>query len=436
MPPIILPKVITGVFYMVLGLSGYWLFGMSRVRGWILIAIIVLTLALFLYGVRMTLAWVNERKEALRELLPAETLKSKPWLRVPAWRCREIVCGNPVGNIYLLLACLFFGGPALLFLWAVIMNPSARLGESLIWAANGCILGFIVIGLFYWRLRYRRYGQSVCRLLTLPGRVGGWLKADVDCTLPAGADNTVTVRLKNMVPNGRSARELWRMEQRISVPARGERTVIPVRLQIPRSTNQRFLSSNASALERAFAPLWALEIEKKVPGIDFLAQFGVPVYDVPELPEMSPPASPNPGAPVSDPVGRWSAALILIAGAASFFAITHQASRTGWLATSLMSPGTEWMSHTRFDRELYVWSLSHYPLAIEGRCAGVAEEYRSEWRIIPPQTQFAALHAMPGSLYERKNREYSTQGYDLESTTHFTDCTGVTKYQATWLKKK
>ena len=83
-----LPKVIPGVFLMALGLFAFWLVGLSRLRGWYLIAIVVLALALFLYGVRLVWAWLADRKAALRELLPGEVLSARPWLRVRAWRRR------------------------------------------------------------------------------------------------------------------------------------------------------------------------------------------------------------------------------------------------------------------------------------------------------------------------------------------------------------
>ena len=432
-----LPKVIPGVFLMALGLFAFWLVGLSRLRGWYLIAIVVLALALFLYGVRLVWAWLADRKAALRELLPGEVLSARPWLRVRAWRRREIVFGSPVSTVFLLLACLFFGAPALLFLWAGITDPATRSGESLritglLW---GSVMAFILVALTYWRLRHWRYGNSVCRLITLPGRLGGWLKADVECALPAGADDAVIVRLKNMESRGRSVAELWRMEQRIAVPVQADRTVVNVRLQIPRASGQKVLSPNAGALARFAAPWWVLEVEKKVPGIDFLAQFGVPVYDVPEMPEAPAPRLPMEQASRSDPAGSWAAALITVAGAAGLVAITYQASRSGWLSTSIMQPSAQWMASERFQRELDVWSMSHYPPAIEGRCAGGREEYRSDWQPIPPNTRFIARWDMTARFYNLKNREYAAAGYALESTTRFTDCSGVEAVQATWLKR-
>ena len=431
------PKVIPGIFVMALGLGGYWLFGLSRIRGWTLIAIVVVTLALFLYGMRLVWAWFADRRAALTELLPGELLKARPWLRVHAWRRREIVFGSPVGSLVLLLAYLFFGAPALFFLWVGITDPPTQSGESLRIAGllMGSALGFIVAGLTYWRLRHWRYGNSVCRLITLPGRLGGWLKADVECALPMGTDDTVILRLKNMEARGRSVAELWRMEERIAVPVQGVRTVVNVRLQIPRARGQKVLSPNASALERFSAPWWVLEVEKKVPGIDFLAQFGVPVYDVPEMPEAPAPQLQSGPASGADLIGRWMAALITVAAVAALVAITYQASRIGWLSTSIMKPSATWMAPERYQREFDVWSMSHYPPAIEGRCAGGREEYRSDWQPIPPRTAFMTWYGMSKRDYERKRSEYAASGYSLESTTRYTDCSGAEKVQATWLKR-
>lgn len=428
------PKAIPGVFLMALGLGGYWLFGLSRIRGWTLIAIVVVTLALFLYGMRLVWAWLADRKAVLTDLLPSEVLKGRPWLRVHAWRRREIVFGSPVGTGVLLLAYLFFGAPALLFLWAGFTDPPTQSDASLRIAGllMGSLLAFILVALTYWRLRNWRYGNSVCRLITLPGRLGGWLKADVECALPGGTDDTVIVRLKNMESRGRSVAELWRMEQRMVVPVQGERTIVAVRLQIPRAKGQKVLSPNASAMDRFAAPWWVLEVEKKVPGIDFLAQFGVPVYDVPEMPEVP---TPQPPASGSDSTGRWLAALIVVAGVAAFAAITYQASRIGWLSTSIMAPSADWMTRERYQRELDAWSMSHYPPAIEGRCAGGREAFRSDWLPIPPHTRFMTWYNLTRGDYERKSIEYAASGYTLESTTQYTDCAGVAKFQATWLKR-
>lgn len=240
-------------------------------------------------GIRLLRTWRVERKE----LPPEAELALRPWLRNPLWRHREILFNNPVSDSALALAYFFFGLPALGFLWAGITDPPTYTGERMDQAFRlelllvGAVLAFVVGGLTYWRLRRTRYGNSVCRLLTLPGVVGGWLKADVECALPAGVDDLVTVRLKNVVPRGRRFTELWRMEQSIAVPvAPATRTVVPVRLRIQRVAAQQpmTVAGDGASWLLTRVPIWILEVEKKVPGIDFLAAFQVPVYDTPNAP--------------------------------------------------------------------------------------------------------------------------------------------------------
>lgn len=60
-----------------------------------------------------------------------------------------------------------------------------------------------------------------------------------------------------------------------------ERTTVPVRLEIPRDPKQMPMQVSGSRWSRA--RLWALEIEKQAPGVDFHAEFPVPVYDVLDL---------------------------------------------------------------------------------------------------------------------------------------------------------
>lgn len=289
-------NVIVGVVVAVIGLTGYLLLywaiairlehGRSLVEkdGYgflVFLAVIgILATAFFLRGIADI--WRGLRD--IREAPSRAQLAVRPWLGLKMWRQREIVFRGPVGYGVLILAYLFFGVPAVVILWIVIAGPgtvseSMRI-QGLLW---GLLLAFIVGALTYWRLRQMRYGNSVCRLITLPGIVGGWFKADVECNLPADSDSTVTVRLKNLIPAGKRMVEVWRMEQRLTVfVTPGTRSTVPVRLRIPRDPAQQpmmvgdgFWSAGKS---------WTLEIEKHVSGIDFFAAFLVPIYDTPDAP--------------------------------------------------------------------------------------------------------------------------------------------------------
>jgi len=413
-------------------LLGYWLIA-GRIRGNYAILAVVLTAAVFLYGVHLIWAWLDKRREERKEMPSREQIQAQPWLKHRPWRRREIMSGNPVRTGLLLLAYLFFGLPALLFLWMGIADPPTHSGESLRIPGllMGSLLAFIVGALTYWRLRHLRYGNSVCRLITLPGIVGGWLKADVECGLPADADNTVVVRLKNLVPAGKNLSEVWRMEQRLSVPVQpGERSVVKVRLQIPRVPEQRLPPPRTGAWDwLGGVPVWLLEVEKKVPGIDFLVQFSVPVYDVPDLPQ---PAPAQDRVDLPDTAGHVVAAGSVLAAVMGFLAIVHEAGSP----PSLYRPTEQWLTGERYQREFNVWSRNgYYPPRIEGRCGEDGEKFRSDWKPIAPSARFWAWYSMSRRDYERKNREYAASGFSLESTTQYTDCSGVEKVQAVWLKR-
>lgn len=169
----------------------------------------------------------------------------------------------------------------------VALVKGSLFGAAVIFAAGIAMVGITGQRGLIWRLRRRRYGESVCRLLTLPGVVGGWLKADVECRLPPGPE-PVIVRLRNVRGEGKTERELWRMEQGLALTppaAPGAPVIVPVRLQIPLDPSQHAIPPDQryfSIRQHAFfvdPTFWFLDIRKKAAGLDFLATFSVPVYD-------------------------------------------------------------------------------------------------------------------------------------------------------------
>lgn len=289
-------KVLGGIIVTVFGLAGYLFFSwaiatrlkhgrpLDEIDGFHMFfgVIGLVATALFLHGI----AVIRRGLRDLREAPSRKQLDLRPWLHLKAWRRREIVYRGPVGYVVLLLAYLFFGLPAVLLLFAAIAGVGPEGGaaqERISFLLLGCLLALVVGGLTFWRLRQVRYGNSVCRLITLPGVVGGWFKADVICNLPADSDNSVLVRLKNTRSAGKHVKEVWRMEQRMTVPVTpGSRSTIPVRLQIPRDPAQQPMRIGDGFWSAGKA--WFLEIEKQVPGINFLAAFHVPIYDTSDVP--------------------------------------------------------------------------------------------------------------------------------------------------------
>jgi hypothetical protein len=279
-------KIFVGVIGAAIGLSGYLLIGYALVNwgrppdAWVyvLAALLGLLATGFLAaGVKGILNGLNYS--------PAVYSANEPWLNVEAWKNRRIVHGSLFHGFALVLAYVFFGGPAVLFIWGAVDPPaSSKIHwiEALVWAA---FLVFVLGGLTYWWLRHLRYGDSVCRLLTLPGVLGGWFKAEVECRLPHDSAVPVIVRLKVVDLGLRHAPELWRMESKLTVPVvAGKRSIVPVRLRVPRHPPMRLSAAEFTNYLSGGRCAWILEIEKKTSGVDFFAKFGVPIYDTPHAP--------------------------------------------------------------------------------------------------------------------------------------------------------
>jgi hypothetical protein len=208
----------------------------------------------------------------------------KPWLRNSHWASRTLLDHGGVGWTVLGLAYLV-GGAILLVVLATAGEPDAA--HPIFGLALVLLVVVALARITRVTLRNVRYGDSVCRLITLPGVVGGWFKADVECGLPADAA-TVTVRLRNL-SGGEHAQTLWSMEQPFAVapmPGKAARSIVNVRLRVPRHPSQEpFSPQMRFVLGAPIAGIaWVLEIEKKSPGFDFFSTFAVPIYDTRDAP--------------------------------------------------------------------------------------------------------------------------------------------------------
>ena len=202
-----------------------------------------------------------------------------PWLANEQWAAREIVCPRPVGAFVLVLAYLFFGLPGA----AIFVLSAMRGGHFGEWMLSLTLLCLAAGVTFLWR-RGNKYGESVCRLMTLPAAIGGCLQADVECALPPDPAVPTTISLVNFGTNGRSEILHWRVDSMVAstqIPVgSGGRAIVPVRLEIPRHPDQVPLSFAKDNFWSRGRVGWRLEIRKKAPGIDFVASFLVPVFDL------------------------------------------------------------------------------------------------------------------------------------------------------------
>lgn len=200
----------------------------------------------------------------------SESARDKPWLKNAAWRRRRGIVYRPlrVRGSLVFLAGLFFVGPFLVLGLVALFTADLPAEGALVILLMLAGMAALVGGLGYVWWRHRRHGTSVCRLVTLPCFIDGPFAADVDCALPPDPA-PVVLRLKNFVWEGRSMKEVWRTEEALEIAVSSARTIVPVRLNVPRDPAQ------------LGGALWILEIEKKCAGVDFHDAFIVPVFDRP-----------------------------------------------------------------------------------------------------------------------------------------------------------
>jgi hypothetical protein len=218
------------------------------------------------------------------------TPHTAPWLQDERWARRKLVHRAAVSRARRALLALGYVAGALIgagIVAAIIgwyRDPQSSPVELI---GLGVLAAMLIGGLArltrLW-LRDRRYGATVCKLITLPGVIGGWFEADVECSLPPGA-GPVTVRLENaQVPPsvpGAAPTVLWQTEQSAMTVAhetRARRSIIRVRLEVPHHPDQKPLPMDAPG-HRFVEPYWALQLEKTTGGDDFTAVFRVPIYD-------------------------------------------------------------------------------------------------------------------------------------------------------------
>ena len=121
----------------------------------------------------------------------------------------------------------------------------------------------------------------------------------------------------------------------------------------------------------------------------------------------------------------WTAATAVVVVAAILAVIAYRT-----------VPGSQWMTSAQFQREFDARAQKgFYPPEVDGECQSGGENFRADWKGIPPGAFFYAHYGMTKQDYDRSNQEYPSKGHSLESVKQFKDCSGTDRYQATWLKR-
>jgi hypothetical protein len=208
----------------------------------------------------------------------------KPWLWREEWASGRIQDSNRSSLSYV----WFFA-----ILWNLISAPlSMVLPREILQDRNypalvGLLFPLAGAGLLIWAiratLRWKKFGTSLLELETLPGVIGGHLEGILQTPTPLFAEEGFSLKLtcidRRVTGSGknRSVNEkiLWRERQVIPkerIEAGIQGSSIPLTFQIPydaRETDRKDMDN---------AILWYVDAEASVPGVDYGAQFEVPLF--------------------------------------------------------------------------------------------------------------------------------------------------------------
>ena len=227
-------------------------------------------MALTLWGKR-----VAAEEDKLKRAHPEQ-----PWMWKPEWAAGRIRSSNRGTAIVAWVMALFWNGVSLPV--AVLALPEA-LERGEYGALFVLIFPLIGVGLLVWAMRatirLRKFGNSTFELNTRPGVVGGRLAGVIQTSLTEPPEGGMTVSLScvRKYRSGKNTRQQLLWEEEINVPqlrlGRGPQGFYaPVEFLIPYDCRPHDDSNPRDRIT------WNLSASAETPGVDFAAQFDVPVF--------------------------------------------------------------------------------------------------------------------------------------------------------------
>ncbi len=239
-------------------------------------------------GIGMIAAALYGRRSARTENRLREQYPGQPWQWNSAWASGAIKSSNKA----VAFAALLFAGfwNLISFPLAVFIVPEGlREGQTAVLLA--LLFPAVGLGLTAWAvvavLRWRKYGDSLFEMASVPGVIGGQLSGVIRAKARLRPEDGVNITLNCIhrwstgTGKNRSTEEriLWqdsRTLQRESLTLDMAETAIPVQFTIPFDAEQ---TNDDTPSDRI---LWRLEATAATPGVDYRAQFEVPVFHTPE----------------------------------------------------------------------------------------------------------------------------------------------------------
>jgi hypothetical protein len=232
----------------------------------------------------ITAAIIGARRASAAKV--EEAPPDKPWLARSDWATGQIRSSGGASTALTVVAVLvMYWNIASLPLYRKLPEVFDQVGFPwnwlvLIFPAIGALL---IVLLLYHVIQRRKFGESWLQFASTPGVVGGQLAGVVRTSKPVPATEGFRIQLScfDWVSDGdsRTKKALWQDERHIMEPMRGdfgEGTVVPVLFAIPIKCLESARPDSTTGVH------WQLQVSAKLPGVDYKAQFDVPVFKTAE----------------------------------------------------------------------------------------------------------------------------------------------------------
>jgi len=231
----------------------------------------------------------------------------EPWLWREDWRAGRLRSGDSrAAAMFGFMAAAFLGlsTPALLAIPKEMARGNHAILVTLMFPLAGLGLGVAAVRAV---IRRRKFGISELELHTLPSVIGGTFSGALE--IPAKIRPTTGFKVRLLCVRrttsgsgkNRSTHEsvLWEDEKtllRDYLEQEPGKTGLPVFFNVPADQPPSKRSNPAI--------VWRLEVTADVPGVDYAAQFEVPVFRTAESRDDAVP-QPDPTAPFQPPLETW-----------------------------------------------------------------------------------------------------------------------------------
>ena len=223
--------------------------------------------------------------------------RERPWLRRPDWaagRIEDSSKRNMVGVWAIALLALLMSSPLVYHLHEEILEKENYP------ALAGLVFPVLGIGLLIWAvrltIRWLRFGKSVLELSSVPGVIGGSVAGTIHTSLKREGVGGVRVSLRSIHRSVRrkhrkrdvSEKIVW--EEHLGI-SKEQLSVGPMGAAVPFSFHVPFECQETTDEDSDNRILWILTVTASVPGVDYQAEFELPVF---RTEESSPESVPSP----------------------------------------------------------------------------------------------------------------------------------------------